>query len=225
MSETIASIRILHIVAGLQAFVVAPAALVTAKGGLARRRWGKLDFWSMAVVVVSAAILATWRPLVWLALVAVFSFYSALSGYRALSRKRPHAGVAANALDWLAAGLTLTASAALFALGVAQPIDTWARISTIAMVLGLRGVAVATRDLVSFTWPSRNRQAWWFSHMTGMLGSWIATVSAFSVVNFTFLPLTAHFLWPSSVGVRLIFAWIAYYRVPFSRRVAGAVAA
>jgi hypothetical protein len=44
-------------------------------------------------------------------------------------------------------------------------------------------------------------------------------------VNFTFLPLTARFLWPSMVGVPLIFAWVAYYRRRFSRRAARAVPA
>ena len=61
--------------------------------------------------------------------------------------------------------------------------------------------------------------------MGGMLGSYVATVSAFSAVNFTFLPLTLRFLWPSILGVPLIFAWIAYYRVRFARRPAPAVAA
>ena len=61
--------------------------------------------------------------------------------------------------------------------------------------------------------------------MRGTLGSYVATVSAFSAVNFMFLPLTTRFLWPSVVGVPLVFAWIAYYRVRFSRRATRAVPA
>ena len=34
-----------HIAAGSSAFVLAPAALVTAKGGKAHRLWGKVYFW------------------------------------------------------------------------------------------------------------------------------------------------------------------------------------
>src|SRR6266446_6921942 len=102
MTETIAAVRLLHIAAGFLAFVVAPAALIAAKGGVAHRRWGRLYFWSMAVVAVTAIVLAVWRPVEWLALVAVFSFYSAFSGYRALSRKRPYDGETATTWDWLA---------------------------------------------------------------------------------------------------------------------------
>jgi hypothetical protein len=225
MNETIAAVRLLHIVAGFLALVVAPAALVAAKGGVAHRRWGKLYFWSMAVVAVTAIVLAVWRPVEWLALVAVFSFYSAFSGYRALYRKRPYDGETASAWDWLAAIVTLSASGALFALGVVRPTATWTRISTIAIVLGLVGMALAAADVIRFARPSRHRQAWWFAHMGGMLGSYVATVSAFSAVNFTFLPLAARFLWPSVLGVPLIFTWIAYYRARFSRRAVAAVAA
>jgi uncharacterized membrane protein len=225
MNEIVAFVRVLHIIAGFLALVVAPAAMATAKGGPAHRRWGRVYFWAMAAVAATAVVLALWRPVEWLALVAVFSFYSAFSGYRALYRKRPHAGEAARAWDWLAAIVTLLSSLALFALGVARPTETWTRISTIAIVLGLLGAALAGRDLARFAWPSRNPRAWWFSHMGGMLGSYVATVSAFSAVNFVFLPLATRFLWPSVVGVPLIFAWIAYSRARFSRRATRAVPA
>ncbi|HEV8643120.1 MAG TPA: hypothetical protein VGV13_18705 [Methylomirabilota bacterium] len=52
-----------------------------------------------------------------------------------------------------------------------------------------------------------------------MLGSYIATVSAFSVVNFTFLPVTMCWLWPTAVGVPAIVIWITYdyYKARFRR--------
>src|SRR5258707_161013 len=54
-----------------------------------------------------------------------------------------------------------------------------------------------------------------------LLGSYIAAVSAFSVVNFTFLPTTVRWLWPTALGVPLITAWITYYKIRF-RGAAGA---
>ena len=87
------------------------------------------------------------------------------------------------------------------------------------------GKAIAAADVIRFTRPSHHRQAWWFAHMGGMLGSYVATVSAFSAVNFTFLPLAVRFLWPSLVGIPLIFIWISYYRARFSGRTVAVVAA
>jgi hypothetical protein len=54
--------------------------------------------------------------------------------------------------------------------------------------------------------------------MGNMVGAYIATVSAFSVVNFTFLPPMVRWLWPTAVGVPLIFIWIRSYRRRFARR-------
>ena len=47
MNETIAAVRLIHIIAGFLGFVVAPAALVAARSGAAYWRWGKLYFWAM----------------------------------------------------------------------------------------------------------------------------------------------------------------------------------
>ena len=76
-----------HITAGSGAFVLAPLALVTAKGGKAHRQWGKIYFWCMAVVASTALIMSIYRPILFLALVAIFSFYSAFVAYRVLGQK------------------------------------------------------------------------------------------------------------------------------------------
>src|SRR3989442_1105972 len=95
--------------------------MLTAKGGRTHRRWGKVYFWAMAAVALTAVVLAVWRPVIFLALLAVFSFYSAFSGYRALFRKRPREGAHATAFDWTAAIVTFAASATLAVLRVLQP--------------------------------------------------------------------------------------------------------
>ena len=74
MNETITTVRLIYIIAGFLAFVVAPAALVTARSGAAYWRWGKLYFWALAIVAFTAIILAVWRPIEWLALLALSSF-------------------------------------------------------------------------------------------------------------------------------------------------------
>lgn len=215
MEPTVVAIRGIHIVAGLIALFVAPGAMLTAKGGRAHRRWGKIYFWTMAVVALTAVVLALYRPIVFLALVAVFSFYSAFSGYRSLFRKRPREGEKATMLDWTAALITLAASATLFVFGILKPTPLWARFAAITMVFGLIGVFLSARDLWDFVRLPPDRNAWWFNHMRGMLGSYVATLSAFSAVNFTFLPTTVQWLWPTAVGVPLIVLWATYYRLRF----------
>src|SRR5580698_6431050 len=52
----------LHISCGVVAFVCAPVALATAKGGKVHRRFGKIYFWAMATVAVTALILSFALP-------------------------------------------------------------------------------------------------------------------------------------------------------------------
>ena len=55
-----------------------------------------------------------------------------------------------------------------------------------------------------------------------VLALWIAAVSAFSVVNFTFLPLAVRWLWPTAIGTPLIAVWVTIYKIRFRRPRAGA---
>jgi hypothetical protein len=92
------------------------------------------------------------------------------------------------------------------------------RLAPVALVFGIGGVVTTGVDMVRFVRPPTERMAWWYSHMAGMLGSYIATVTAFSVVNFDFLPTVARWLWPSVVGTPLIVLWVAYYKRKFARK-------
>ena len=78
-------------------------------------------------------------------------------------------------------------------------------------------VALAASDIWKFMHPPADKNFWWYAHMGGMIGSYIAAVSAFSVVNFRFLPPEVRWLWPSAIGVPGIFIWIGYYQKRFGR--------
>ncbi len=213
MDDLFHIVRSIHILNGAVALVIAPLAMMTVKGGLWHRRWGKIYFWAMFGVAVTAVVMCFLRSGLFLFLVAIFSFYLALTGYRVLKRKKPEdrPGI----LDWcatvamLVAGIFLIASGALEAdLGS----NRWVRI-----VFGAIGLLLSGSDIRRFFKPSMNKRAWWFEHMTRFLAAYIATVTAFSVVNFKFLPYLARWLWPTVIGVAGILIWRAYYKKQFAR--------
>jgi hypothetical protein len=57
-----------------------------------------------------------------------------------------------------------------------------------------------------------------FDHMMRFLGAYIATVTAFSVVNFHFLPYFWRWLWPTVLGVIGIIIWRMYYARKFKKQ-------
>ncbi len=146
-------------------------------------------------------------------LVALFSFYLAFTGYRVLYRKtaRQHAGNA----DWLAVTVMLAGSITLIAYGIYLTLTS--SFGTVAIVFGAIGISLAAADARAFLNQPTDKKAWWYTHMTRMLGAYIATVTAFSVVNFQFLPPVARWLWATVVGTLGIIIWTRYYKKKFNR--------
>ncbi|MGB6159985.1 MAG: hypothetical protein WBD98_02095 [Acidobacteriaceae bacterium] len=213
------ALLMLHIGCGAIAFVCAPVALVTAKGGKTHRRWGKIYFWAMAGVASTALILSIVLPILFLALVAVFSFYAAFSAYRILSLKDLNRGGKANRVDWAAAGITFLSSAALAGIGIFRPQLVPGR-GIIAVVFGALGMMIAGRSIRTFLNPPLEKQFWWYLHMSGMIGSYIGAVTAFTVVNLGHWFGNAWWVWlgPAMVGVPGIQIWVRYYKAKFRGR-------
>ena len=206
------SVLLIHILFGAVALFVAPAAMLTAKGGLWHRRWGKMFFWSITVVAVTAVVMSLIRSGLFFLLVALFSFYLALTGYRVLYRKTPQQRPGKG--DWIAVSAMLVGSVALLAYGAYLMLTS--SLGMVALVFGALGLLFAIRDIHEFRHHPADKQAWWYSHMARMLAAYIAAVTAFSVVNFHFLPPIMRWLWATIVGTAGIVIWTRYYRRKFS---------
>jgi uncharacterized membrane protein len=218
MARLIPLLLAIHVAAGTLALVVAPVAMITAKGGPAHRRWGRVYYRAMSVVAVTAVVVALWRPNPFLAMVAVFSYYFSFTGRRVLLHKRPDLGERATALDWGAALAAAATGAGLVVLGIVRPGAVWVQLGVVAVVFGVLGLAFASLQLWRFARPPVDPRRWWFAHMTGMLSSYLAAVTAFSVVNFAFLPTTVRWLWPTLLGSPLIALWVTSHRRRSTRR-------
>jgi uncharacterized membrane protein len=204
----------IHILFAATALVIAPLAMVTVKGGLWHRRWGKIYFWSMAGVALSATLLCWLRSGLFLFLIAIFSFYLALTGYRVLRWKHPE--TKAGALDWCATIAVVLASAGLIVLGIfgEDGSQRWVRI-----VFGAVGLLLGGADVRSFLRPPLDKHAWMYSHLVRFLSAYVATVTAFSAVNLLFLPYFWRWLWPTMVGTFGITIWRRHYVRKFAAKV------
>ena len=210
----------IHIAAGFIALFMAPAAMLTQKGGKAHRRWGKIYFWAMSVVALSASVLVfVFGSTFFLFLVAIFSFYLALTGYRVLFRKKPQQGDRPTILDWTACIVAMAGGVALLAWGLRLKISgNTSGFALVSVVFGGLSLLSAGAELKSFIRPPDDKHHWWFQHMRGMITAYIATVTAFSAVNFRFLPVAIRWLWPTLVGTAGLILWRRYYERKFGTR-------
>ena len=216
----------LHVASGSLAFVLAPIALMTAKGGKAHRRWGLVYFYAMAGVAASAMAMALYRPLLFLALVAIFSFYNAFLAYRVLGQKAAYkGGQSARPLDWAAAGFTFLASLALAVFGVFRPAMVQG-LGIPAIVFGLLGMRISWSAMWTYRHPPTEKMFWWYQHLQGMLGSYIAAWTAFLVVTVEPRVHWGWVLWvlPTAIGVPAVALMTAYYKRKFAPRVKPVVA-
>lgn len=215
-----------HVTAGVTALIVAPIAMAVQKGGRHHRRWGKVYFWSMFVIFLTALGLVVFRPNFFLFAISILSFYGAFSGTRGLYRKRMARSWRHAWLDWLGAGIALAAAASFIGWGVAVLTGALAaRVPPAFAVLGLVfGVLLgsdALQDVRSLRSPPADRNWWWTYHMQRILGSFLAAVTAFAVQNLG-PRVPASFLWlvwvgPGLIGGFGIAVWVAHYRRKFSR--------
>jgi len=215
----------IHIAAGFSAFLLAPVALMTAKGGKQHRLWGKFYLWSMGIVAATALPMALYRPVLFLALVAVFSFYASFSAWRVLELKDLSKSGSARPIDWVAGAITFVSSACLAGFGAFKPAIVQ-NMGIVAIVFGFIGMALAFGQLKSFIVKPKEKMFWWYTHLGNMIGSYIAAWSAFSVVTLSrFLGNKWYvWLWPTIVGVPAIAMTTAYYKRKFAPKAKTAVA-
>lgn len=218
MTQLFNILLFLHISSGMIAFVAAPIAMSVAKGGNNHRQFGKIFFYCMNVLCPSAFAMSIMHANMFLFMIAGFSYYLVLSGYRWLNKK----GIT-GIKNITKADYSLLILAALFntsLLGFAIYSiyqNTSNPFGYISFVFGLIGLLFVRSNYKQFSSESTPKYAWVLNHIGGMVGGYVATVSAFSVVNFHFLPEIVRWLWASVIGVPLIFYWIRKYRIKYSQ--------
>ena len=214
------TLLVIHIAAGFGSFLLAPVALATAKGGKAHKRWGMMYLWSMGVVAATALVMSLYRPVLFLALVAIFSYYLAFSGYRVLKLKDLPRGGSARPIDWAAGIFTFFSSAALAVLALVRPALVQ-NMGYVAVIFGIVGMRAAVGELWKFVRKPKDKMFWWYTHLGNFIGSYVAAWTAFSVVTLPSL-LGNHlwlWIWPTAVGVPAIALTTIYYKRKFAPRV------
>jgi hypothetical protein len=205
-----------HVLAGFTGFFVAPVAMIVKKGGAAHRLWGWVYVYAMGIAALTALLASAFKNNWFFISLAVFSFYAAFAGVRVMNLKRIHKMDKVPFIDWMAAVLNILFSLFLVVLGA---INLPKAFGYVAIVFGLIGINNGLRDVKKFMQRKEDKQRWLFDHIGGMLGSYIAAVSAFSVnnLNFEWMPAVVTWLWPTVIGVPAMMKWMNYYKRKLSK--------
>jgi len=207
---------VLHIAGGTIALISGLISMLAVKGSQAHKLAGKIYFWGMTAVFMGALIIATSRKLDFLLMVAFFSYYMTVRGYRILSLKKLHQGQQAAVVDWAILVVSGIFIVTLFGWGV------WVLLQGISMgivaiVFGAIGSSFLFHDVKRFFILPKEKMHWWYGHISSMGGSYISAVTAFIVVNIQ-LPQHQWILWvlPGLVGGMLIGQTVRKYKMKFN---------
>ena len=212
MESLIPGIRISHVAAGIVSLIVAPIALIVVKGSKAHRIAGIIFFWAMTWIFVSV-FLSIYKWIPFLLMIAVFSYYSVIIGYRSIYQKQLHNDKGIMWYDWMALTISGLFNTGFVSWGVyfayTGQLGYFAYLS---IGFGFGGLMSATGQIKSFLSPPQDKHRWLYAHIGNMTGGFIAAVTAFSTQVMTFLPGVIQWIWPALVGVPIIFYWISTYQ-------------
>ncbi len=208
---------VLHIAGGTVALISGLVAMLTTKGGRVHRLAGKIYFWGMTAVFIGALFMAVGRRLDFLLMVAFFSYYMTVRGYRILSLKKLTQGQKAAPLDWIILLVSGIFVITLFGWGIWVLIKG-ASMGIVAITFGAIGFSFLSNDVKQFFIPPMEKMHWWYGHISSMGGSYISAVTAFIVVNIQ-LPQYQWVLWvlPGVIGGIIIGRTIKKYKVKFEK--------
>lgn len=202
METFIDALRWLHITAGFIALLTGGYNLVARKGGKRHVLVGRVFYGSMLTVAYTAIGISVSTGNTFLLCVGLFAFFMNHSGFRS-ARNR---SLKPDLIDWLILGTGLANGAFMLWTG-----------DLILMVFGGISTFLALLDVRTFIQVLRKqpipKMQWLTRHIGMMVGTYIATFTAFLVVNID-LPGYGWIVWlsPTIVLTPLIVFWTRKYR-------------
>lgn len=181
----------LHVLGGSVALLVGPIPMLARKGGSLHRKAGLVFCIALGCGSVSAFVLAIAVHNDLLLTIAVLTAFLILSGMRAVRFKR---GANPSWMDEVA-HLSLACFGGWLLWRSVSPLDVT------GLFFGVGSLALAGRQ---WQLQHTSRPDWLLAHIAGMGGAYLATVTAFLVVNFSFLPKPITFIVPTVIGTVFI---------------------
>lgn len=192
-----------HIALGGISLIVGGIVMILKKRTKQHKNLGLIFFYALLTASLVAFPLCYLHPNLFLFIIAVFTSYMLLSGKRSLIKRSE------NDVKWQ--DWSLTVIMAVFALlFIGYGIYLFMNgigFGMVLIVFGLFSCLFVKQDLTNFSGKSKIKNWGLTTHIQRMVGGYIASFTAFLVVNNTFLPAIVAWLLPSILFVPLLIFW------------------
>ncbi|MCC5917357.1 MAG: hypothetical protein JJU02_08510 [Cryomorphaceae bacterium] len=210
MNTLIYILLIVHVIGGGVGLLSGSIGMMLPKGGMRHRQVGRLFFFTMLLSAFSALVLTLIRPNSFLFAIGIFTIYMVVGGRRYTHLKGLAAGQKPIWLDWFLAISILMFGIFFVGYGVYLIINTH-YFGLVYVMFGGFGLVFFREDWRNFRRKPKHKMYWLLAHISRMTGAYIASLTAFLVVNAKYLPFTLPpvliWLLPSLALVPLIVFW------------------
>lgn len=195
MEQLLKILVIIHVIAGAGALIFGAIAFGLRKKTPKHKPIGKIYFWCMTVVFITAMIVSIAKSLLFLFLIGIFSYYSTIIAYRSLRLKKLEDGQKPLKIDWfieILAGLTFLG---MVALGILVLVKKQNYGGLVPLVFGAFGLLSVRTNIKLFTEKPKETLYWLKKHIGHMMGSYIGALTAFLVNQTEHIPINPTLLW------------------------------
>lgn len=185
----------IHIIAATGALISGALAIILKSNTPRHRPFGKVYFWCMTAVFVTATFISVVKHLQFLFLIGIFTYYATVIAYRALKLKNLHKGQKPRLMDWVIEGIAgLTFVGMLIFAGILY-YQSKSESAIIPFVFGAIGVWGVYRNVSRFLKGQTETLYWLKKHIGNMCGSYIGAITAFTVNQSDHIPINPIILW------------------------------
>jgi uncharacterized membrane protein len=197
----------LHILGGSVGLISGTIVLILKKGDKNHKAIGSIFFWAMNLAGLCSFVLAVMHPNNFLFVVGIFTLYMNLTARSYLKFKRKDAVI--NFRDAIPTiGMVI---AAFFFVIVGIKLISKDSFGWVLLSFAFISLRFVLADYKFFKGKSKFSNQWLLSHLQRMIGTYIASITAFLVVNINFKPAFVIWLAPTVLLVPLIIYWSRKY--------------
>lgn len=198
-----------HIIGGGISLLLGFVILCLKKGNKKHKLLGNLYFYALLSASIFAIPMSFLHPNYFLFIISIFTIYMLLTGKRYLQKKTI---INITKTDWLLTILMAIFGTAFIGFGIFHLFQS-DLFGIVYIVFGTISFLFVYQDNKNFTGQSTTKNYFLTTHFQRFIGSYIASVTAFLVVNNTFLPSVVAWLLPTVLIVPLIIKWSKKYKI------------
>jgi uncharacterized membrane protein len=210
MEKIFKILLILHITGGIIGLITGSIIMAAKKGDKRHKLLGKIFSIAMLIAAISSLIMAYLHPNYFLFIIGIWTTYMILTGNRALAFKQKE--ITFGWQDYTVSGIMLLFATGFISFGIINLIGGF-EFGIVFLVFGGLSLLMVFQDYKNFKGQTKFKNNWLMVHLQRMIGAYIASATAFMVVNNKWLPSVVAWLLPGAILVPFIFKWVRKYGI------------